>query len=150
MISKLIAKFKKKNDLFSKELNKIIGELENNLDYNFKDKRLPVQSLKHRSFISQNNEDRNNSNERLEFLGDSVLNFAVSRHLYKAFPKNPEGELSKMRSILVSGGNLNAVARKLNLGKFILISDYEDKAGGREKDSLLEDCMEAIIGAIYL
>jgi len=128
----------------------MIEELENKLGYSFKNKSILVQSLKHRSYISINSEERNNSNERLEFLGDSVLSFIVSKHLYKSFSVQPEGELSKMRSILVSGDNLCQIARKLNLGKFILISEYEERSGGREKDSILEDCMEAVIGAVYM
>jgi len=149
LISRLILRLKR-NQSFSKDLLKKFAELEKRLNYSFKEKKLLAQSLKHRSFIAQNNDARNNSNERLEFLGDSVLNFTVSRHLFKLFPGKSEGELSKMRSVLVSGENLIEIARKLSLGNYILISDYEEKSGGRDKDSLLEDCLEAIIGAIYL
>jgi len=150
LLSKIIEKFRNKNQSYPKELLRSIGELERKLDYSFKDKSLLIKSLKHRSYISFNSEERSNSNERLEFLGDSVLSFIVSKHLYKSFSDQPEGELSKMRSILVSGDNLCGIARKLNLGKYILVSEYEEKSGGREKDSILEDCMEAVIGAVYM
>lgn len=150
MLTKLLEKFFNKNRTYSKELLNSVGELETRLGYSFKEKSLLIQALKHRSYISVNSEDRNSSNERLEFLGDSVLSFLVSKHLYESFSDQPEGELSKMRSILVSGDNLCGIARKLNLGKYILVSEYEDKSGGREKDSILEDCMEAVIGALYL
>jgi ribonuclease III len=150
LISKLIRKLLNRNRNYSKGLLKSIGELEDKLGYFFKDKGLLIQALKHRSYITSNSEERSRSNERLEFLGDSVLSFVVSKHLYKTFSEQPEGELSKMRSILVSGENLCSIARKLELGKYILVSEYEERSGGREKDSILEDCMESVIGAVYL
>jgi ribonuclease III len=150
LISKLIDKFLNKKTDLPKELLETIGELENNLNYNFKNKKLLVQALKHRSYTTEHNENRGMSNERLEFLGDSVLNFAVSKFLFKNFPDKPEGEMSKMRSILVSGESLKVTARELGIGKYILLSEYETKSGGREKESILEDCMEAVLGAIYI
>jgi len=141
---------------FSKDLNipqKLldnIRELENFLRYSFTDKHLLLQALKHRSYVAGSGESRKESNERLEFLGDSVLNFIVGKHFYEQYSEKQEGELTKMRSVLVSGGNLSDTAREIGLGRFILIGEFEERSGGRDKDSILEDCMEALIGAVYL
>ncbi|MDA3839374.1 MAG: ribonuclease III [Candidatus Delongbacteria bacterium] len=124
--------------------------LEDKILYSFKNKDLLLTALKHRSFISQTIQERIDSNERLEFLGDSVLNFIVVKHLYKTYPDLDEGELSKMKSVIVSGENLSLIAREMNLGEHILLSEYEERAGGRDKSSILEDTFEAIIGAVYL
>jgi ribonuclease III len=150
LISKLLQKLRNKNSGLSKELLESVGMLESSLKYSFKDKALIVHALKHRSYTTEHSENRGMSNERLEFLGDAVLNFAVSKFLYKTYPDKPEGEMSKMRSILVSGESLKTTAKKLRIGKYLLLSEYETKSGGREKGSILEDCMEAVIGAIYL
>ncbi|MBN2788916.1 MAG: ribonuclease III [Candidatus Delongbacteria bacterium] len=127
-----------------------LSGLESKISYSFKNKDLLYRSLMHRSFLSMNNMDRNESNERLEFLGDSALNFIVVKFLCKTYPDLDEGELSKMKSIIVSGENLSTIARELQLGDHVLLSDYEEKAGGRDKSSILEDTFEAIIGAVYL
>jgi ribonuclease-3 len=124
--------------------------LENKISYSFKNKDLLLTALKHRSFISQNTQNRIDSNERLEFLGDSVLNFIVVKHLYKSYPDLDEGELSKMKSIIVSGENLSLIARDMKMGDHILLGEHEEKSGGREKSSILEDTFEAIIGGIYI
>lgn len=130
--------------------NDNLKALEDKISYSFKNKDLLLKALKHRSFISQSTQDRIDSNERLEFLGDSVLNFIVVKHLYKSYPDLDEGELSKMKSVIVSGENLSLIAREMKLGEDILLSEYEEKSGGRDKASILEDTFEAIIGAIYL
>ncbi len=132
------------------ELLDSIRELEGILDYRFKNKALIVQALKHRSFITATLEERKDTNERLEFLGDSVLNFLVGRYFYEKYEDKDEGYLTKIRSVLVSGDNLSDTARMIGLGKYILISSFEEKTGGRDKDSILEDCMEAMIGAVFL
>ncbi|NOR45265.1 MAG: ribonuclease III [Candidatus Delongbacteria bacterium] len=130
--------------------NDNLKTLEEKISYSFKNKDLLLTALKHRSFISQTTQDRIDSNERLEFLGDSVLNFIVVKYLYKSYPDLDEGELSKMKSVIVSGENLSLIAREMKLGEDILLSEYEEKSGGRDKSSILEDTFEAIIGAIYL
>lgn len=143
--------------LFSRDLNipqkllENIRELEDIISYRFKDKHLLIQALTHRSYTSKHgNGHRADSNERLEFLGDSVLNFIVGKYFYNKFLDKQEGDLTKMRSVLVSGENLSAAAKELDLGKFILLSEFEERSGGRDKNSILEDCMEALIGAVYL
>ena len=130
--------------------NDNLKALEDKISYSFKNKDLLLTALKHRSFISQTTQDRIDSNERLEFLGDSALNFVVVKYLYKSYPNLDEGDLSKMKSVIVSGENLSLIAREMDLGEHILLSEYEEKSGGRDKSSILEDTFEAIIGAIYL
>lgn len=110
---------------------------------------LPVltRALAHRSYI---HETGGESNERLEFLGDSVLSLVISEYIYQHFPRKSEGDLSKWRAYLVSAKTLAGIARKLELGKYLLLGHGEDKGGGRERQSLLADTMEALIAAIYL
>lgn len=143
--------------LFSRDLNiprellENIRELEGIISYRFRDKHLLIQALTHRSYTSkQGNGHRTDSNERLEFLGDSVLNFIIGKFFFKKYPEMQEGQLTKMRSVLVSGENLSNTAKDIDLGKFILLSEFEERSGGRDKNSILEDCMEALIGAVYL
>lgn len=107
-------------------------------------------ALKHRSYLSVSNEPRVQSNERLEFLGDAVLNLIITQSLYESFPKKTEGELSKVKSILVSKSVLADAAIKMSLGELVLINRGEEKTGGRQRQSILADAFEAIIGAIYL
>ncbi|HQO10674.1 MAG TPA: ribonuclease III [Clostridiales bacterium] len=148
MFGKLLSflNFSKKNNTLELPVN--IGELEFILGHKFKNKELLIRALTHRSYSAQDN-GNGESNERLEFLGDSVLSFIVAEYLFINYKDKPEGDLSKMRSILVSGENLCRVARDISLGKFILVSEFEERSGGRDKDSLLEDCMESVIGAVY-
>lgn len=127
-----------------------IRELYQRIGYAFKNEELLIMALKHRSYIAQAGEQRIQSNERLEFLGDSILSMVISRHLYKKLPDESEGNLSKLKSIIVSGENLSRVAIRFGLGEYMIISDAEAKTGGRNKSSLLEDCFEALVGAIYL
>ncbi|HEY8391849.1 MAG TPA: ribonuclease III [Capillibacterium sp.] len=105
------------------------------------------QALAHRSYI---HETGGESNERLEFLGDSVLSLVISEYLYQHFPHKPEGDLSKWRAYLVSADSLARLARKLELGRYLLLGVGEEKSGGRERKSILADAMEALIAAIYL
>ena len=123
--------------------------LEQKLNYKFKNISLLKNALTHSSYA---NEVRNSmpSNERLEFLGDSVLSIIVSEHIYKRFPKMPEGDLTRLRSSLVCEKALCAFSRELELGKYLLLGKGEDKGGGRERDSILADAFEAVLAAIYL
>ncbi|HHW11679.1 MAG TPA: ribonuclease III [Firmicutes bacterium] len=109
--------------------------------------RLLKQALAHRSYTHEAGGD---SNERLEFLGDSVLSLVISEYLFKHYPQKPEGDLSKWRAYLVSTESLARLARKLGLGRYLLLGVGEDKSGGRERRSILADAMEALIAAIYL
>lgn len=123
--------------------------LEKKLGYTFKNKALLLNALTHSSYA---NEARHGvtSNERLEFLGDSVLSIVVSNYLFNQFPNMPEGELTKLRASLVCEKSLCAFSRELELGKFLQLGKGEDKGGGRERDSILADAFEAVLAAIYL
>lgn len=116
---------------------------------NFNEPALLDQALTHRSWINENPRFRG-TNERLEFLGDAILEFIVSEELYKSFPDKEEGYLTALRANLVNTQNLSLVAKKLDLGPALFLSKGEDDGGGRENTSLLADTVEAIIGAIYL
>ncbi len=118
--------------------------LEKRLGYKFKNRQYIIEALTHKSYNKPYN------NERLEFIGDSIVNFAITVYLYKYFPDSDEGSLSKLRSSLVSQAGLYKIAEYLSIGKYILISDAEDRNQGRYKKSLLADSVEAIIAAIYL
>ena len=113
----------------------------------FRNKELLLQALTHRSAVR--GEDRKKSYERLEFLGDAVLELAVTEFLY-AISSKPEGELTNWRSALVKGETLAGIAKEIQVGKYLLMSRGEDASGGREKDSTLADVIEALIGALYL
>ena len=119
------------------------GALEVRLDYCFNDAALLKQALTHRSF-------HRNHNERLEFLGDSVLGFVIADSLYHQFPRLPEGDLTRMRARLVRGDTLAEIARELKLGEFLQLGEGEQKSGGFDRSSILADALEAILGAIYL
>lgn len=123
--------------------------LESKLGYNFKNIALLKNALIHTSY---SNEVRGGvtSNERLEFLGDSILSLIVSEHIYNKFPEMPEGELTRLRASLVCEKALCSFARELDLGHFLYLGKGEDKGGGRNRDSILADAFEAVIAAIYL
>jgi len=127
-----------------------INQIETKLNYEFQNKSLIIQALKHRSFLSVTNESRLLSNERLELLGDAVLGMVVTEYLFKKFSLKEEGELTAIKSLLVSRKILARIARKIGIGEFILLNEAEEKAGGRNRTSIVADAFEAIIGAIYL
>lgn len=116
---------------------------------NFINKKLFETALTHKSCLNEHPEIKE-SNERLEFLGDAVLEFVITETLYKSFPDKQEGYLTTLRSNLVNTQNLAEVAKKLNIGELIHLSKGEEDGGGRENPSLLADTVEAIIGALYL
>lgn len=117
--------------------------LEQRLGYHFEDQRQLQLALTHRSHGASNN-------ERLEFLGDSILNFIIGEDLFKRFPEVREGQLSRLRSQLVRGDTLAELAREFELGECLVLGEGEMKSGGHRRDSILADSVEAIIGAIYL
>ncbi len=121
-------------------------ELENNLGYTFKNKKLLDEALTHTSYA---NEYRTNSNEKLEFLGDSILEFISSKHLYKNYPYLHEGELTKLRATVVCEDSLYEVAKKLNISQYIRVGRSEMINKGKYKPTILADSIEAIIAAIY-
>ena len=125
-------------------------KLEENTGYVFNNKEYLKLSLTHPSWSGEMKKTRIESNQRLEFLGDAVLELTVSEYLYKAHPQIEEGELTRLRSSLVFEAALCVCAKKICLGDFILLGKGEDQSGGREKPSILSDTFEALIGAIYL
>lgn len=120
-----------------------IRRLEQAIHYSFNDKDLLKQALSHRSYSKKNN-------ERLEFLGDAILNCTIAQALYDKFPKAKEGQLSRLRAHLVKGETLAEIAREFDLGDHLLLGSGELKSGGFRRDSILADAIEAIIGAISL
>ncbi len=119
-------------------------ELEKCLDYQFKNKNLIIEALTHKSFKKAYN------NERLEFLGDAVLNLIIGEFLFNKFPNSNEGDLSKTRASLVNEQGFTRLALDIDLGDYIYLSDAEEKNNGRSKASILSDAFEAIMGAIYI
>ena len=119
------------------------------LQYSFRDLSLLQQALRHRSMTGEEG-DPWESNERLEFLGDAVLGLAVTQCLFSRFPTNDEGDLTVRKSFLVCRETLAAAARTLDLGDYLILSQGEESSGGRDRDSILADAFEAVIGAIYL
>lgn len=115
----------------------------------FKNKQLFEQAFTHRSYLNEAKETRE-SNERLEFLGDSVLSLVVSEFLYNNYPQFNEGNLTNLRALLVNTKNLAENARKLDFGTYLKLSKGEEESKGRENQSLLADCFEAFLGALYL
>lgn len=124
--------------------------LEKNIEYIFQKKELLIQALTHSSFANETIGDRMQSNERLEFLGDAVLELVVSDYLYQHYTKDPEGQLTKFRAKIVCEPTLAYMAEKIELGKFLRLGRGEENTGGRERNSILSDAFEALIGAIYL
>lgn len=124
-------------------------EFEELINYKFKDKKLLVNALTHSSYANENRNPKG-SNERLEFLGDSVLSIVVSDHLYKQLGSVAEGDLTKLRASLVCEKSLYAFAQKIKLGDYIFLGKGEENTGGRERPSILADAFEAVIAAIYL
>jgi ribonuclease-3 len=120
-----------------------LDRLERKLGYTFKDQDLMVLALTHRSFAGRNN-------ERLEFLGDAILNFVAGEALFQRFPLAREGQLSRLRARLVKGETLAILARGFDLGDYLRLGSGELKSGGYRRESILADALEALIGAIYL
>jgi len=124
--------------------------IEKNLGYAFKDRKLLLTALTHRSYINEVRVVRNDHNERLEFLGDAILQLVSSDYLFKRFTKLSEGELSKLRASAVCETALYERAMKLGLGEHVQLGVGAEKEGGREKPSILSDALESVIAAIYL
>ncbi|ARS49825.1 MULTISPECIES: ribonuclease III [Pseudomonadaceae] len=120
-----------------------LSRLERKLGYSFKDQDLMILALTHRSFAGRNN-------ERLEFLGDAILNFVAGEALFERFPQAREGQLSRLRARLVKGETLAVLARGFELGEYLRLGSGELKSGGFRRESILADALEALIGAIYL
>jgi len=123
-------------------------EFENRIGYTFKNKKLLLEALAHSSFANETRVCE--SNERLEFLGDSVLSIMVSEYLFKHYRHLPEGELTKIRASLVCEKALFEFSKKIDLGKYILLGKGEENTGGRNRPSIVSDAFEAVIAAVYL
>lgn len=126
-----------------------LGEFEKKIGYEFQDKSLLFNALTHSSYANES-KHRFKSNERLEFLGDSVLSIVVSEHIFEEYTDLPEGELSKTRATLVCEKSLANFAKEIDLGDYILLGRGEQQNGGRERPSIVSDAFEAVIAAIYL
>lgn len=126
-----------------------ITELEAALGYHFCDPNLLILALTHPS-LTREGADGQNHNQRLEFLGDAVIQVVVTRELYERFPNLGEGDLTQARARLVNRTSLAVQARRLNLGRYVLLSRGEDVSGGRTRNSTLADAFEAVVGAVYL
>lgn len=129
---------------------KLQKELEGKLGYQFQNSRLLTQALTHSSYVNEHHMSRLADYERLEFLGDAVLEIVTSEFLFHRYPKNPEGELTRMRASIVCEPTLAFCTRELELGRYLLLGKGEAQTGGRERKSVLSDVLEALIGAIYL
>lgn len=125
-------------------------ELEDQIGYHFQNRKYLNLALTHSSYSNENKAHKKENNERLEYLGDAVLELCVSDYLYHTYPEKDEGELTKIRSSLVCERTLSLCARDIYLGKFLLLSKGEHLTGGRDRDSILSDAFEALIGAIFL
>ncbi|MBQ1407979.1 MAG: ribonuclease III [Eubacterium sp.] len=127
-----------------------IYELESILGHSFANKALLDQALTHSSYCRENGLPAADSNERLEFIGDAVLDAAVGIELYRRLPEAGEGRLTKLRALVVCERSLALMAREMEIGSLLLMGNGEDKYGGREKDSIIADALEAVIGALFL
>lgn len=127
-----------------------LENLESVLGVSFRDQGLLKEALTHRSYLNENPKWPLPHNERLEFLGDAVLELVVTEHLYAQFPDSPEGRLTAVRAALVNYQNMAAVGKKINLEDFIFLSRGEAKDTGRAREVILANAMEALLGAIYL
>lgn len=127
-----------------------LKQLEEKIGYAFHDRSLLKKAMMHSSYINEKQLPKHECNERLEFLGDAVLELVSSEFLFHAHPDMPEGELTKTRASMVCEPSLVFCARELKLGEYLLLGKGEDATGGRQRDSVTSDAMEALIGAIYL
>jgi ribonuclease III len=127
-----------------------LASLENKLGYQFKNIGLLREALQHSSYVNEQRDPDLQDNERLEFLGDAVLDLVITHILMEQFPKTREGDLSRMRATIVNESQLSLVAQRLNLGQHLLLGRGEEQSNGQEKKSILADALEAVIAAVYL
>ncbi|MBQ2987062.1 MAG: ribonuclease III [Tyzzerella sp.] len=125
-------------------------ELQNKIGYRFRDEELLISALMHSSYTNEKHLPKHKCNERLEFLGDAVLELISSEFLFFSNRKTPEGELTRMRASMVCEPSLAFCAREIGLGDYLLLGKGEEVTGGRKRDSVTSDALEALIGAIYL
>ena len=128
----------------------MIKDLETAIGYRFKNISLLQNALTHSSYANERWHNSLKSNERLEFLGDSILGMVVAEYLYNTFPDRPEGELTRMRADMVCEKSLAAVAARIELGRHLMLGNGEERFGGRNRDSILADAVESVIAASFL
>ena len=133
----------------NKDRKKLL-ELEKKIGYPFQDFDLLIRAMTHSSYANEHKKEQREHNERLEFLGDAVLELISSDYLFRNYPDTPEGTLTKKRASMVCEPTLALCAREISLGEYLLLGKGEDATGGRKRDSIVSDAMEALIGAIYL
>ena len=131
-------------------MNENLRELETRIGYQFQDETLLFQAMTHSSYANEHRLEKKCCNERLEFLGDAVLEVASSDFLFRKYPDKPEGELTKIRASVVCEPTLAYCASVIELGKYLLLGKGEEATGGRGRNSVVSDALEALIGAIYL
>lgn len=131
-------------------MNRRLNELEERIGYQFENRGLLFDAMTHSSYANEHRIEKKRCNERLEFLGDAVLEVVSSDHLYHRHPDLPEGELTKLRASMVCEPTLALCAGEIELGKYLRLGKGEEATGGRERNSVVSDAMEALIGAIYL
>jgi ribonuclease III len=131
-------------------MENIQEDMEKKFGHRFRNITLLEEALRHRSWVNEHRDAALPDNERLEFLGDAVLNLIVGHLLMQRYPDLPEGDLSRMRAALVNESRLAAMARSIQLGRHLHLGRGEDQTGGREKNSILADALEAVIAAVYL
>ena len=127
-----------------------LNEFQSKIGYTFKNRHLLEQALTHSSYANEKHMKKHSDNERLEFLGDAVLEIVSSEFLFINYPQKPEGELTKLRASIVCEPTLALCTNPLDLGKYLRLGRGEDHTGGRKRKSILSDALEAVIGAIYL
>ena len=132
------------------ERKKALKELQKKIRYRFKSLDLLDQGLRHKSFVHENPEARGEDNERLEFLGDAVLDLVIGHLIMEGHPDYSEGSLSQLRAAVVNEARLANIARELTLGEYLLLGKGEEMTGGREKNSILAASLEALLAAVYL
>jgi ribonuclease-3 len=127
-----------------------VTALETRIGFPLPDRALALAAITHKSFVNEHRDQRLEDNQRLEFLGDAVIDLAVSHRLMERFPHAAEGELSKLRAAVVDETSLAQIAREMDLGSLLRLGRGEELTGGRQKASLLADALEAVIGVVYL
>ena len=125
-------------------------KLQKAIGLKFKNAHFLKTAFIHKSYVNEHRDEKIEDNERMEFLGDAVLELAATRHLYEKYPEQTEGDMTSFRSALVKGKHLAEIAEELELGEYLSLSNGEEKSGGREKKYILANSLEALIGAIYL
>jgi len=133
-----------------KKQNKDIKELLDNIGISAKNQEVYEIAFTHRSFLNEIKAEKHGHNERMEYLGDAVLELVITEYLFNRFPEKKEGELTSFRSATVKKPTLAEVSRTLKLGEYLKMSKGEEETGGRDKDYLLANCFEALVGAIYI